>query len=78
MKLQTDKLNFIPVSTDDVNNIHELHSLPATDKFNTLGIPETERIINERLVGQNAKPQNFYFAKTICFVSIVFPPISNA
>ena len=64
MKLQTDRLNFRQVSTDDINNIHELHSLPETDEFNTLGIPETiqrtEIIINEWLVGQNAKPQTSY------------------
>lgn len=64
MKLQTDRLNFRQVSTEDINNIHQLHSLPETDKFNTLGIPETiqetEGIINEWLVGQNAKPQTSY------------------
>ncbi|OQP65883.1 GNAT family acetyltransferase [Niastella vici] len=64
MKLQTDRLNFRQVSTDDINNIHELHSLPETDKFNTLGIPETiqetEGIIKEWLVEQNAKPQISY------------------
>lgn len=64
MKLQTDRLNFRQISTDDLNNIHELHSLPETDEFNTLGIPETiqgtEGIINEWLVGQNAKPQTSY------------------
>lgn len=64
MKLQTDRLYFRQVSTNDINNIHELHSLPETDKFNTLGIPETiqvtETVINEWLVGQNAKPQISY------------------
>ena len=64
MKLQTDRLYFRQVSTDDINNIHELHSLPETDKFNTLGIPETiqatEKVITEWLVGQNAKPQTSY------------------
>ena len=65
MKLQTDRLNFRQVSADDINNIHELHSLPETNKFNTLGIPETieetEGIINEWLVGQNTKPQIHIF-----------------
>jgi ribosomal-protein-alanine N-acetyltransferase len=64
MKLQTDRLNFRQVSTDDINNIHELHSLLETDRFNTLGIPktikQTEGIINEWLVGQNAKPPTSY------------------
>ena len=64
MKIQTDRLYFRQVSTDDIINIHELHSLPETDKFNTLGIPETiqvtEKVINDWLVGQNAKPQTSY------------------
>ena len=64
MKLKTDRLNFREVSIDDIKNIHELHSLPETDKFNTLGIPETiqdtEGIINEWLVGQHTKPQTSY------------------
>jgi RimJ/RimL family protein N-acetyltransferase len=64
MKLQTNRLNFRQVSADDINNIHELHSLPETDRFNTLGIPETiqvtEKVINEWLVGQNANPQTSY------------------
>ena len=71
MKLQTERLNFRQVSSDDINNIHELHSLPETDKFNTLGIPETiqvtEKVINEWLVGQNAKPQTSY----IFFLNLV-------
>ncbi|HZV68997.1 MAG TPA: GNAT family N-acetyltransferase [Saprospiraceae bacterium] len=29
-----------PVRKDDLNSIHDLHSLPETDEFNTLGIPE--------------------------------------
>src|SRR4051812_47775629 len=64
MKLQTDRLNFRPVSTGDLINVHELHSLPETDKFNTLGIPETiqetEKIINDWCLKQNTKPQTSY------------------
>lgn len=62
--MQTDRLYFRKVSIDDLVYIHELHSLPETDRFNTLGIPETihvtERIINEWLFEQNAKPQIAY------------------
>jgi [ribosomal protein S5]-alanine N-acetyltransferase len=64
MKLQTNRLVFREVSTDDLNNIHQLHSLPETDEFNTLGIPnsiqDTETIISDWLAGQNAKPQTSY------------------
>jgi [ribosomal protein S5]-alanine N-acetyltransferase len=61
MKLQTNRLKFRQLSTADLSNVHHLHSLPETDEFNTLGIPksiqETENIIDDWLVGQNAKPQ---------------------
>lgn len=64
MQLQTNRLYFKQVSIDDINNIHELHSLPETDRYNTLGIPETievtEKIINEWLVEQNAQPPASY------------------
>ena len=64
MKLQTNRLVFREVSTDDISNIHQLHSLPETDEFNTLGIPasiqDTEIIISDWLAEQNAKPQTSY------------------
>jgi [ribosomal protein S5]-alanine N-acetyltransferase len=64
MELQTNRLIFREVSTDDLSNIHQLHSLPETDEFNTLGIPksiqETELIISDWLAGQNARPQTSY------------------
>ncbi len=64
MKLQTERLKFRKVSIDDLINIHELHLLPETDQFNTLGIPETiqatEKIINQWLVAQNSNPQASY------------------
>jgi ribosomal-protein-alanine N-acetyltransferase len=28
------------IKPSDLKNIHELHSLPETDKYNTLGIPK--------------------------------------
>ena len=64
MKLHTGRINFRQVSTGDINNIHELHSLLETDRFNTLGIPETiqvtESVINEWLVEQSTNPQRAY------------------
>jgi [ribosomal protein S5]-alanine N-acetyltransferase len=64
MTLQTSRLIFREISTNDLSDIHILLSLPETDKFNTLGIPnsiqETEKIISDWLVGQNARPQTSY------------------
>ena len=38
--LQTQRLNIRPIELSDLDFIHHLHSLPETDEFNTLGIPE--------------------------------------
>ncbi len=50
----------------DLDKIHELHCLPETDKFNTLGIPETihqtEDIIKNWIEGNNQEERkNFTF-----------------
>ncbi|HEY4936129.1 MAG TPA: GNAT family protein [Puia sp.] len=64
MKLQTERLNIREISLNDIGHIHTLHSLPETDKFNTLGIPETirvtENIVTEWLEKQNALPRLSY------------------
>jgi len=50
-----------PLTVDDVNNVHQLHLLPQTDKYNTLGIPEsihqTEMLMQEwfQLIKQKEK-----------------------
>jgi len=65
-KFQTERLLISPISLSDLDKIHSLHSLPETDKFNTLGIPEninqTEKII-EDWIEKNSNPEkrNFTF-----------------
>lgn len=66
MKLQTSSLNFRRVSKKDISNIHALHSLPETDRFNTLGIPETiqvtQKIIDDWCTKQNnMTPASYVF-----------------
>ena len=41
IRLETNRLLLSHVSMEDLEAIHELHSLPETDEFNTLGIPES-------------------------------------
>lgn len=64
MLLQTDRLYLREISSNETGLIHELHSLPETDEFNTLGIPDsfqtTETIVNEWLTGQTVTPQTSY------------------
>ncbi|MGB8190845.1 MAG: GNAT family protein [Chitinophagaceae bacterium] len=48
----------------DIDNIHQLHSLPETDKYNTLGIPDTiqttAELVTEWVAAQNNDPRNLY------------------
>lgn len=65
-KLETIRLNLKPILTSDLEKIHELHSLPETDKFNTLGSPknitETQNIVDEWIMeNNNGKKKNFVF-----------------
>lgn len=64
MKLQTHRLSLRELSFTDLDNIHELHSLPETDEYNTLGIPATiqttKNIITQWLAEQKQNPRNSY------------------
>jgi len=64
MTRQTDRLVLRELSLTDIESIHELHSLPEIDEFNTLGIPETtqttKKIVTEWLTEQNEIPRFSY------------------
>lgn len=64
MELKTERLKIIDLSFLDLENIHQLHSLAETDKYNTLGIPETiqttETILKEWLDLQKVIPRKYY------------------
>jgi RimJ/RimL family protein N-acetyltransferase len=49
---------------EDVDDVHHLHSLPQTDKYNTLGIPEhkiqTEKLVAEWLSQMEAKTKYIF------------------
>ena len=64
MKLKTDRLKIRELSLADLEAIHQLHSLPETDKYNTLGIPATiqttELLLNEWIEKQRPIPRTSY------------------
>ena len=65
--LNTQRLRLRPVSMDDLDQIHELHSLEETDRYNTLGIPkdkEETRLVCESWIAETTKEKNrsFIFA----------------
>lgn len=64
--IQTERTVLRWIEWTDLNLIHELHSLPETDRFNALGIPEdigvTECIIKSWIEEHNLDPvQNYTF-----------------
>lgn len=62
--LETSRLNLKEITLSELNLVHELHSLPETDEFNTLGIPEnigvTEKIMTGWLANQQIEPRPAY------------------
>jgi [ribosomal protein S5]-alanine N-acetyltransferase len=62
--LTTKRLYLRELLPDDIAAIHALHSLPETDEFNTLGIPEnikaTAKLLTEWLTLQNNTPRESY------------------
>jgi ribosomal-protein-alanine N-acetyltransferase len=60
MQFHTKQLALREVSLADLSAIHELLSLPETDQFNTLGIPETTDVTAELVMGwleENRNPE---------------------
>ena len=67
IKLSTERLKLRLIELSDLDSIHTLHSLPETDKFNTLGIPENieeTKLILKDWISENRKSEctNFTFA----------------
>jgi ribosomal-protein-alanine N-acetyltransferase len=67
IEILTDRLKLRLIELSDLYSIHNLHSLPETDKYNALGIPknigETKSII-EPWIAENQLPEiaNYTFA----------------
>lgn len=64
MIIETERLNLRELSPEDTEAIHQLHSFPETDQYNTLGIPkslkETKELVNHWLSLQKVKPRQSY------------------
>ena len=67
--IETERLILSEISMTDLENIHELHSIPEVDEFNTLGIPktidETEKWIKPIIQSRFKTPRDSYTWK-IC------------
>ncbi len=61
INLSTKRLYLRLIELSDLEAIHTLHSLPETDKYNTLGIPkntEETKLIIEDWIAANNKPES--------------------
>jgi ribosomal-protein-alanine N-acetyltransferase len=70
--LKSERLILKPINFSDLDDIHELHSLPETDEFNTLGIPkniEQTQVIIENWIAENQKEKSQTFTFSINFQS---------
>lgn len=57
MTIQTDRLVIQEIFWDDAIHVHKIHSIPAVDEFNTLGLPknidETKQLIKPAIEDQS-------------------------
>ena len=64
MELHTERLILKELTLADLNEVHQLHSFPEVDEFNTLGIPgsveTTEGILKDWLDQQKVTPRMSY------------------
>ena len=47
--LNSKRLGMYELSLTDLENIHQLHSLPETNEFDTLGIPDSVQVTENLL-----------------------------
>ncbi|MCP9752731.1 GNAT family N-acetyltransferase [Ferruginibacter sp. HRS2-29] len=80
MTLHTSRLSLSAISVGYLDAIHELHSLPETDEFNTLGIPAsievTKQVVENWIQLQQADPRAAYtfcvsLAETNEFIGLI-------
>lgn len=50
MLLTTDRLKLRELLISDLEYVHELHSLPETDRYNTLGIPDSIEVTRQLIL----------------------------
>ena len=86
MDIQTTRLILKEISWDDLEKIHQLHSIPEVDEFNTLGIPrnldETRNNIKADIEDQKASPRSRFCWKAFLketgeFIGIAGMTLSN-
>lgn len=69
MNLTTARLLLEEITMNDLELVHQLHSIPELDEYNTLGIPvnleETRKIIAPAIADQTKEPRSQFCWKII-------------
>lgn len=69
MNLQSKRLLLEEITLDDLNSIHQLHSIPEVDQFNCLGLPkdieETQKMVQTMVDAQGQEPRKSYTWKIV-------------
>jgi len=64
MQLKTERLNLREVDWKDLDDIHALHSQPAVDRYNTIGLPadskETKQFLAPIITDQQTQSRKRY------------------
>lgn len=67
MNLESTRLKLTEVTWNDVEDIHNLHSYPEVDEYNTLGLPkninETKEVIRPMIEDQQSENRKMYLWK---------------
>ena len=81
MELESARLKLIEITWNDLEDIHNFHSIPEVDEFNTLGIPksieETREIVRPLIEARNELPRKSYTWKIILKKSDTFIGIAG-
>lgn len=60
--IRTERLNLRPISSIDLDKVHELHSIEEVDRYNTLGIPKNIQVTKSILDNWMLENRRFTFA----------------
>jgi len=66
MNLKTQRLYLNEITWNDLRCVHELHSMPEVDKFNTLGIPENQEV-TRKVMEPDIKDQKKKLRSRFCW-----------
>ncbi len=86
MNLKSERLKLKEITWNDIANIHNLHSIPEVEEYNTIGIPEdlvaTKELLRPAINDQKKDPRKTYVWNILLkdidtFIGIAGMSVSN-